>query len=425
MAGQTKKIVATASQSTVEALIRHSHYHHRTLQLLAIGMTEKTVQARQFVSAHILTFLEVHALHSKAAIESTGGLEELEQCVRKGLADANGQVKENSRKALWQIRDIWPRLSEKIVAGVDQASRKQLEKADPRRQAVGHHDSATRRKSDTIGSPANVATKKPSVRELMIQKKREAAALAAGVEAGQETPSSLTHSARQEELGSARLPISPNASPSPAMRSSARAVSSPTPVSRPKAMASSSARRISHNPPLPMRSTEPDGQLKSSPSSHSQLPHHDPAPALDSNKHNEPASASESPLRVRSDREGHALSDNDSTSLPVPEPVVDEALREQALQAEQAAERLLELNDEASGAKPASRTSAADAMRTPLTKRVSALAGGSMASGVFKDSPDLRNGDAAGEGKGRDNWWMKRADRECATSRSGERESNG
>jgi hypothetical protein len=102
--------------------------------------------------------------------------------------------------------------------------------------------------------------------------------------------------------------------------------------------------------------------------------------------------------------------------LPVPETVVDEALQNQALQAEQAAERLLELNDDETNGPIQPRRAAIisnEAMRTPLTKRAGGTIGGRAISDVFKDSPDLRNGEAAGEASGQRNWWMKRADREC------------
>ncbi|KAI5481753.1 Armadillo-type fold domain containing protein [Pseudohyphozyma bogoriensis] len=162
MAGQTKKIVAAASQAASKALIVNATYHHRILQLLAIGMAEKTVSARVFISAHVVTFLEVHARHSKHHIEASGGLDILEQVLKKGLADASPAVKENSRTAYWDVNKIWPKLGEKILAGLDPSSRRQLEKADPSKK-VAPAAKVARPSTVNVQFPSSFSSPKPAV----------------------------------------------------------------------------------------------------------------------------------------------------------------------------------------------------------------------------------------------------------------------
>ncbi|KAK4054574.1 suppressor of tub2 mutation [Microbotryomycetes sp. JL201] len=176
MAGQTKKIVATASQATVTSLITNSRYHFQTIQQLALVMQDKNASARQYAAAHLQTLVKVHGEHSQHAIETSGGLGEIEQMLKRGLSDPNSGVKETSRTTFWLVQDIWSRLADKISCSLDSTSRKQLDKSDPRKQSSS--TSANDPKpavSRAQSASAPVKTTRPSVREMMLQAKREKA----------------------------------------------------------------------------------------------------------------------------------------------------------------------------------------------------------------------------------------------------------
>lgn len=435
MAGQTKKIVASASQATVATLITHSSYHHRVLHLLRQGMDEKTPSARGFVSSHVGTFLKVHGRASKSAIEATGGVEDIEQSVRKGLTDPNALVKENSRANFWALQGIWPKTAERILGALDGATRKALEKSDPSKKGAV---------AAGAGEKGPAKATRPSVRELMMLAKRQAAT---GTDPGP-SPSA-------EALPDATVP-----SPAPVVKSppssrptsmygkvptprgvvspATRSISSPsTPTtSRPRPVPSStpgSARRVSQTPTHATPSTSFASPAPAAPSSHDDegsesllnfsSPFARPEGGTSSHALSASGSAPSSPSSSHA-----ARARIDSLVLPVTEPIVDDALRDQAFQAEQAAERLLELAEEeeeeaAAAAVAAGRPTAGEMlgqMQTPVARKLRLLSEGER--DVFKDSPDGRNGD--GGSKGRRNWWMKKVEGEFdgargATARDG------
>lgn len=436
MAGQTKKIVATASQATVTALITNSAYHHKTLQLLRQGMDEKTTSARGFVSSHVGTFVKVHGRASKSAIEATGGVEEIEQSVKKGLTDPNPLVKENSRTTFWAVREIWPKMAERIAGSLDTSSKKQLDKLDPSKKGAVEKAPAAK-------------TTRPSVRELMMQAKRQAATGAVPEPSTDLLPETvpLAPAAAQSPPPSSRPSSLYGKIPTPrsAVSPSTRSISSPsTPTARPRpGLASStpgsSARRISQTPTLTtpttsIRQASPTIAAPLTPSSPALAPTPSDGghiPALSS-----PKAGDESLINFSSpfgavDRDGSSLTFSgsapsspssssqaprgriDSLVLPVTESIVDDALRDQAMQAEQAAERLLELAEEEEEEVEGNATrhgGIEGQMRTPVSKKMQLLREGD----VFEDSPDARNGEGAGGVKGKRNWWMKKAESELA-----------
>lgn len=388
MAGQTKKLVATSSQAAVTALITNSAYHLKTVQLLWTGMNDKIVLARTFVSAHVGTFVRVHGKASRGAIESSGGLDILEQCLKKGLADPNPIVKENSRKSYWDSKKIWEKMAARVYEQLDPSSRKQLDKADPSLQGKA-------------AGPIVAKVARPSVREMMAKAKakpvvaespirpptaKESTPLRPPVDRAATSPASPL----RRLVPSSRLPRTPSTSTTPA------------PVRDAKLQYDLDALA---SPPAPA------DDLMQFASPFVVADDQDPSSSFDPTPRSTPLS-SPAPNRPR----------NASLVLPVTEKVVDAALRDQAAQAEQAAQRLLELaesDDEGGEEGPpigpgglpvewdGERTASPlpKFQRTPVTRRV-------IAQDVFEDSPDVRDSGFGGAGKGLKNWWMKRTDRE-------------
>ncbi|GAA5951294.1 hypothetical protein JCM21900_003829 [Sporobolomyces salmonicolor] len=443
MAGQTKKITASASQATVTSLLTHSSYHHRTAQLLLAGMGEKIVSARQFVSSHLLTFLSVHASRSKSAMDSTGGTDDLEAAIKKALTDANAQVRENARRAYWEFVKTWPGArAERITAGLDTNGRKLLEKSRPQDAPEGFagEEGAVKPSGNSSSSTIGVSgAKKPSVREIMLAAKRKAAA----ERAAEASVSTEVRSREGAELGSSvgsasaaetvRSPLTLGRSTRPGLVSS-HSTPSKSPAHR-LSMASSDLAPSPSNSASPAHPSHA-GEDVSAPTPTPDLLNFSSPFRLDSPlpsaspRTTTPAHPKYSPSVASS-----AASDQSSRAgpltVPEPEPVVDDALKEQAMQAEQAAERLLEIaQDEDDGDevdRPTSPSDRLDRSTTPKagekvpTATTTAMGMGAMhtplvagrrfgANDVFEDSPDVKDGMGAGAGKGRGNWWMHKSE---------------
>jgi CLIP-associating protein 1/2 len=84
---------------------------------------------------HLLTFLDTQVKHHKNAVEAGGGLELLEKCVRKGLADSSPAVREPARAIFWKFHDMWPSLADKVKDSLDAPAQKQLQQANPNKSA--------------------------------------------------------------------------------------------------------------------------------------------------------------------------------------------------------------------------------------------------------------------------------------------------
>lgn len=446
MSGMTKKIVATASQHTATVVLTHAPFHPRAVHLVAQLGSEKTPQARLFGAQHVLTLLRVHgtnpALSSSASASSASSAsasagpsaaDELERAVSRALADPNAQVREQAREAYWELVRLggpWTERAERVRALLDTTAKKLLDKARPAEVSAPAQQAAAAGASTAAGGSARRAgpgaaagarrtgaagpsgggagpspaagvgagPKKMSVKDMLAAKRREALAAKERGDGGDLLDEGVV-------LTPTRRSLARDGAVESSPAESATLQETPT---RPQA--------AQHSPPASPSPAAAAAAAARPPAFASPPPH---TPARPS-----PASASA------------------SRSL-VPDHVVDDALREQALQAEQAAERLLELaEDEADAASapapstssssappaastparaPPSTAAAADpaagaALRTPAPNpALRRLNGAGAASSVFADSPDARDPlGAATSGS----WWLKRGEALGAPSSS-------
>ncbi|SCZ88297.1 BZ3500_MvSof-1268-A1-R1_Chr2-1g04317 [Microbotryum saponariae] len=405
MAGGTKKLVASASQASVTSLLTHLAYHHKMLQLLWIAMNDKIVSARNFTAAHVMTFVELHAVRSKQAIEHTNGLDELEKCVKKGLQDSSLVVKETMRKVFWKLKEIWPRLGDKILAGLDGTTRKQLEKSDPSKVTTAGASAGAR----SVSGPAlGRAAGRPSIRDMVKQAKLAKDALADGDPVDDLlVPSSSLDTTKTQSTSLPSTPLAAPAAPPPSTPPLVATPSRPPPVHAPSSTGSRRQSRIPIHSPLGSPSHLPVDQGSRSPPSRRKMSSVDGSEATNKTYNIDEVVKASGGGDSESSPVTHAAvgkkGTNGSLVLPVPEPIVDDALRDQAFQAEQAAERLLELADEDEPQSQGERAPPKDDKKTPHVPRQ---------VDVFADSPDLRNGDGAvaSATNGLRNWWMKKVD---------------
>ena len=272
-------------------------------------------------------------------------------------------------------------MAARVYEGLDPSSRKQLDKADPGMQ----------------GKPAGAIVAKvarPSVREMMA--KAKAKPVVAATEPPTRPPTAKERTPLRPPVDrAATSPASPLHRLVPSLRHP-RTPSTTTP-------APTHDVQLQHDLDALASPPAPTDDLLQLASPFIIADDQDPSSSFDPTPRSTPLS---SPAPHR----------NASLVLPITEKVVDAALRDQAAQAEQAAQRLLELaesddegREEGRGEWSGERTGSPgpNFQRTPVTRRV-------LMQDVFEDSPDVKDSrfEGAGKGKGSKNWWMKRTDRE-------------
>lgn len=114
LCGGTKKIASQAGDTTVDVIISKVSYSLRIMQHILLACQDKNVQPRTYAAGWLKTLLKKEA-HHKNHIEHTGGLELIEKCLKKGLADANPGVRERMRGTYWAYAQIWPNRAEVYV----------------------------------------------------------------------------------------------------------------------------------------------------------------------------------------------------------------------------------------------------------------------------------------------------------------------
>lgn len=107
LCGGTKKIAAQAGDATVDIIISKVSYNVRILQHIWLACQDKNVQPRTYAAGWLKTLLKKES-HHKNHVEHTGGLELVDKCIKKGLADANPGVRERMRGTYWTFALIWP-----------------------------------------------------------------------------------------------------------------------------------------------------------------------------------------------------------------------------------------------------------------------------------------------------------------------------
>lgn len=107
LCGGTKKISSQQGNTTVDIIIGKVSYSTRILQHIWLACQDKNVQPRTYATGWLKTLINKEA-HHKSHVEHSGGLELIEKCVKKGLADANPGVRENMRSTYWTFAKVWP-----------------------------------------------------------------------------------------------------------------------------------------------------------------------------------------------------------------------------------------------------------------------------------------------------------------------------
>jgi CLIP-associating protein 1/2 len=328
-------------------------------------LNDKTVQARQLASSQLKLLIETH----KASHEASRDGDLFGQALKKGVADANPVVRQNSRSAFWTYHEVWTREAQKILDQLDPSVRAQLEKSKG-----GDNDL-----SKSTSSLSSLASKpaRPSVRQMISAQRRAPLAPTASSSSLSSWSSIKADTPAEEDLQA--MPPPKSTSPSPFRRSGPRTPSSAS-VQRATSSSSSTSKRSSlasnenRMTPRSVSQATPTRATTRPSASLTQTPTKEASPET-------------SPLSARM----AALSVNDarSTSGESQDRLVVEEIKAQANQAEEAAARLLELADDD------------DATTTLPSPRETTTNGHGRASSSTEVG---RNG--------MDSWWIQQANRE-------------
>jgi CLIP-associating protein 1/2 len=175
LSAATKKIASQQANATIDAIVSKVTFNARILQHIWGACQDKNVQPRTYASGWLKTLLNKEA-HHKSHIEHAGGLDVVEKCIKKGLADANPGVRERMRATYWTFARIWPPRAVAVMDSLDATAQKLL-KNDPHNPNSPNKGGGGAAARPGLGlSKSTIGTSKPSLRETMLAQKRAAMA---------------------------------------------------------------------------------------------------------------------------------------------------------------------------------------------------------------------------------------------------------
>ncbi|KAI9850190.1 MAG: suppressor of tub2 mutation [Thelocarpon superellum] len=230
----TKNISRLNGNATVDVIFSNVSYNVRLLQHVWATCQDKNVKPRLFAAGWLTTLIQKHG-HHKGHVEHTGGVELMEKCIKKGLADADIGVRENMRKTFWAFFKVWPERADVLMSTLDPTSRRLLEKDAANPNSPKKAAPATG--VDAAPTPSvRTVTAHPSKRSLkdaIAAQKREA--LAAQKKAAALAKKNETLAGRENSRPTSALSIQSAASSGSPSRTSAppvRSTGSGAPLSR-------------------------------------------------------------------------------------------------------------------------------------------------------------------------------------------------
>ncbi|KAM3434368.1 hypothetical protein MY4824_005448 [Beauveria thailandica] len=168
MTASTKKITSQMTSSTIETIISNISYTPRIMQHIWSACQDKNVQPRLYTSSWLKMLIKKTS-SNKHHIEHTGGVDLIEKCLKKGLADANPGVREKMRSTYWAFWAVWPARADAIMEDLDATAQKLLNK-DPSNPNSPKKTETTRPGSSL--SRTGKTASRPNIREAMMAQKR-------------------------------------------------------------------------------------------------------------------------------------------------------------------------------------------------------------------------------------------------------------
>ncbi|KAK4179222.1 clasp N terminal-domain-containing protein [Triangularia setosa] len=171
LAASTKKLASQQANMTVDAIISNVTTTPRIMQHIWFAAQDKNVQPRLYACGWLQTIL-VKEAHHKHHVEHTGGLDIIEKCIKKGLADANPGVREKARATFWKFNGLWPTRAEAIMDGLDATAQKLLKNDPNNPNPVKRQTTAGGARPGLGLSKSTMEAPKPSIRDAIMAKKK-------------------------------------------------------------------------------------------------------------------------------------------------------------------------------------------------------------------------------------------------------------
>ncbi|KAF2010332.1 ARM repeat-containing protein [Aaosphaeria arxii CBS 175.79] len=177
MCAATKNIAAQNGSTTVEAIISNVSYTHRIMQHVAFASQDKNVQPRTHSANWVKTLIRKH----KAHIEHSGGLEQVEKILKKGLTDANPKVRESFRSTYWTFALVWPQKAEAIYETLEKREKNGLDKDpnNPNASLASSQSTAPSSFSKSVGAGGGAA--RSTLKEKIAEQRRAKLAATKGL----------------------------------------------------------------------------------------------------------------------------------------------------------------------------------------------------------------------------------------------------
>ena len=100
LCGATKTITAENGNHTIQAILSNVTFSNRLLQHIWNACQDKNSRPRQFATAWLNIIISRNS-HNMNIFEHGAGIDLIEKCLKRGLADANPQVRESMRATFW------------------------------------------------------------------------------------------------------------------------------------------------------------------------------------------------------------------------------------------------------------------------------------------------------------------------------------
>jgi CLIP-associating protein 1/2 len=172
LSAATKKITSQQANVTVDTMIGKVTYNARIMQHVWGACQDKNVQPRMYATEWLKTILKKES-HHKSHVEHSGGLDMIDKCLKKGLADANPGVREKMRSTYWTFAGIWPARAEAILNSLDTTAQKLLQNDPNNPNSTRKPEAAAAAARPGLGlSKSTMGTSKPSLRETMLAQKK-------------------------------------------------------------------------------------------------------------------------------------------------------------------------------------------------------------------------------------------------------------
>lgn len=379
LASSTKKILVQSVEQAAASLIRCCSISGKLNNALANAFVDKNVTARQLVSRLIALLFRTH--RENPALETSGGIETLVAVLRKGLADPNPVIREAFRALFWDVHETLPQVADDLLGKLESNVQMQVEKARP--TSDGRLDQ----------SATHTPKPRPSLRAMIAAKKASSASLRSASELSREKPATV-----------------PATASAPNRRISSFNAQSSSKVSAANGTNGSGVppRRASHNPVRQAQShtsASPPASVSLSPTRATAATFSKPrTPNGPSTRAINAHMQSQSQGRTSISSSGTLVLDDPISNDLGGSTVAVEAIKEQAMQAEETAQRLLEISED-------SNETLASMTSTPNRSQPWKASGLVMPAGTFADSPAVKS---APKTSIADSWWLQRA----ATERS-------